>query len=29
MTDKAQTDIKLNEVHVLPEWLTAPILNNS
>jgi hypothetical protein len=29
MTDKAQTDIKLNEVHVLPEWLTAPTLSNS
>jgi len=29
MTDKAQTDIKLNEVHVLPDWLTAPILDNS
>jgi hypothetical protein len=28
MTDKAQTDIKLNEVHVLPEWLTAPTLSN-
>jgi hypothetical protein len=28
MTDKAQTDIKLNKVHVLPEWLTAPTLSN-